>query len=132
MTRQEVDREHKEMEGDPLIKRKRKSLFQEIMTVDTRSRVRRSSAVVTNPTHIAVALRYEEDEMPLPVIMAKGEGYMAQMMRRTAEEEGVPVMQNISLARALNQSTRVDGYIPSELIEPVAEVLRAIRSVAVE
>ena len=129
MTREEVQREYKEMEGDPLIKSKRKSLFQEILSHDASDRVRRSSVVVTNPVHVAVALRYKEDETPLPVIMAKGEDHVALMMRKVAEDENIPVMQNVSLARTLNRSTQVDDFIPPDLIEPVAEVLRAVRKV---
>ena len=127
MTREEVEREFKEMEGDPLIKQKRKSLFQEILAHGTSDRVRRSSVLVTNPTHVAVALRYDEEETPLPVMMAKGEDHIALAMRRIAEEEGIPVMQDITLARTLNKDMEIDQFIPPDLIEPVAEILLAIR-----
>jgi type III secretion protein U len=88
--------------------------------------------VVTNPTHLAIALYYDQDETPLPVVLAKGEGTLAMEMMRAAREAGVPVMQNIPLARALMADAQPDQYIPSELIEPVAEVLRLVRKLAAE
>ena len=69
---------------------------------------------------------------PLPVVLAKGEGTLAMEMMRAAREAGVPVMQNIPLARALMADAQPDQYIPSELIEPVAEVLRLVRKLAAE
>ncbi|MNT67874.1 Yop proteins translocation protein U [compost metagenome] len=84
--------------------------------------------VVTNPTHLAIALYYEEDEVPLPVVLAKGEGALAAAMVKAAREEGIPVMQNIPLARALMAQAQIDQYIPAELIVPTAELLRLLRA----
>jgi len=86
--------------------------------------VRQSSVVVTNPTEIAVALYYDSELTPLPVVVAKGEGLLAQRIRAAAEEHGIPIMENVPLARSLLEEAPVDQYIPSSLIEPVAEVLR--------
>lgn len=127
MTKDEVKREYKESEGDPIIKSKRKQLHQEIMMQNTAGKVRKSSVLVTNPTRIAIALLYNEDETPLPVVMAKGEDHIAKRMIEIAREEGIPIMENIPLARALHADSDVDQYIPSELIEPVAEVLRWVQ-----
>ena len=90
-------------------------------------RTRKASVVVTNPTHLAIAIEYDKDKTPLPVVVAKGEGLLAQNMVRAAREEGIPVLQNIPLAHALMDSATIDQYIPSELVEPVAEVLRLVR-----
>jgi type III secretion protein U len=116
------------MEGDPLIKGKRKQFHHELMMEDTRGRVRQSSVLVTNPTEIAIAIYYDADKTPLPIVMAKGEGFLAARMRAVAEEEGIPIMENVPLARELLQEAPVDQYIPSSLIEPVAEVLRWLQT----
>ncbi len=124
MTKEEVKREFKEMEGDPHIKSKRKQIHQEMLAQHVAHAVKRASVVVTNPTRIAVALRYREGETPLPVVVAKGENLMARRMVEIAKEAGVPVMQNLPLAQALHEQVQVDQYIPAELIEATAEVLR--------
>lgn len=128
MSKDEVKREYKEMEGDPLIKSKRKQLHQELISQNTLSNVRKSKVLVTNPTHIAVALDYEKDKTPLPIIVAKGEGLLAQRMMEIAREEGIPIMHNVPLARGLFEQGAENAYIPKELIEPVAEVLRWVQS----
>ncbi len=128
MSKDEIKREYKEMEGDPLIKGKRKQFHHEIMMEDTRQRVRKSSVLVTNPTEIAIAIWYDPEKTPLPVIMGKGEGLLAKRMIAIAKEEGIPIMQNIPLARSLHAEAPVDQYIPTSLIEPVAEVLRWVQT----
>lgn len=126
MSKDEVKQEYKGMEGDPHIKSQRKALHQEMMQNDSVQQAREASVLVTNPTHLAIALRYDEDQTPLPLITAKGEGALAQMMIDAAIEAGVPVMQNIPLAHALFDEASVNQYIPSDLIEPVAAVLRLL------
>lgn len=129
MSKDEVQREYKEMEGDPHIKHKRRHLHQEMLAEGAVDAARKASVVVTNPTHLAVALRYDGPETtPLPVVLAKGEGALAQRMKAAALEAGVPVMQNIPLARALMASAEIEQFIPAELVEPVAELLRAVRA----
>ena len=130
MSKEEVKQEYKESEGDPHIKHKRKHLHQEMVMHGAVNSARKASVVVTNPTHLAIALYYEPDQTPLPLVLAKGEGYLAEQMMQAAREAGVPVMQNIPLARALMAHAQPDQYIPSELIEPVAEVLRLVRKLA--
>lgn len=127
MSKDEVKQEYKQMEGDPHIKHQRKQLHQEMQQQGAVQSARNATVVVTNPTHLAVALRYDEDETPLPLILAKGEGALAQAMMDAARAAGVPVMQNIPLARALTAQGEAGQYIPSELVEPVAEVLRLLQ-----
>ncbi|WP_027185215.1 type III secretion system export apparatus subunit SctU [Desulfovibrio inopinatus] len=130
MSKDEVKREYKEQEGDPEIKAKRRQMAQEIAMSDASAQVRKSSVLVTNPEHLAIALRYNEGKDDLPVVMAKGKGLIARRMREVAEEEGIPIMQNVPLAHDLYEQGRVMDYIPSDLIEPVAEVLVWVREIA--
>jgi len=130
MSKEEVKQEYKEMEGDPHIKSMRKRLHQEMVMQGAVGSARKATVLVTNPTHLAVALYYEPNETPLPVVLAKGEGALAEQMMQAAREAGVPVMQNIELAHALMADAQPDQYIPSELIEPVAQVLRLVRKLA--
>lgn len=127
MTKDEVKREYKEMEGDPHIKSKRRQLHQELLVSNTLDNVRKSTVLVTNPTRLAVALFYDEDKTGLPVVLAKGDGLLARRMVEVAQEEGIPIMQNVPLAQDLYTQAAVEQYIPSDLIEPVAEVLRWVR-----
>lgn len=132
MTKDEVKREYKEMEGDPHIKSKRKQIHQEMLAQGVQHNVKRSSVVVTNPTRIAIALRYVEGETPLPVVTAKGENLMARRIIEIAREEGIPVMENVPLARALHELSEVDQYIPTDLIDATAEVLRWVARLEAE
>ena len=128
MSKDEVKREYKESEGDPLIKSKRKQMHQELIAQNQLSNVRKAKVLVTNPTHFAVALDYEKERTPLPVILAKGQGVLAQRMIEVAKEEGIPIMRNVPLARSLFEQGTEQSYIPQELIGPVAEVLRWVQS----
>jgi type III secretion protein U len=132
MSKDEVKREYKEMEGDPHVKSMRRHLHQELLAGGMVDKSRKASVIVTNPTHIAVALYYKAGETPLPVVLAKAEHLLAGRIVAMAKEEGIPVMQNIPLARALLEQGQIDQYIPSELIEPVAEVLRLVQQLARE
>ena len=116
------------VQGDPQIKGKRKQLHQEMLSQNTLGNVRKAKVLVTNPTHYAVALDYEKDRTPLPIILAKGEGFLAQRMMQVAREEGIPIMRNVPLARSLFESGTENAYIPKDLIGPVAEVLRWVQS----
>jgi type III secretion protein U len=126
MSKDEVKQEYKEAEGDPHIKHQRKHLHMEMMQEGAVHATKKASVVVTNPTHLAIAIQYDKDKTPLPVVLAKGEGYLARRMVQAAEEAGIPVLQNIPLAHALMDTAALDQYIPSELVEPVAEVLRLV------
>ena len=128
MSIDEVKREYKESEGDPVVKSQRKQLQRELMNQNTLGNVRKAKVLVTNPTHYAGALDYDKDSTPLPVILAKGEGALAQRMIEVAKEEGIPIMRNVPLARALYRDGAENAYIPRDLIGPVAEVLRWVQS----
>lgn len=125
----EVRREHKEIEGDPHIRGRRRTLHREVADAAMLESVRTASVVVVNPTHIAVALYYQNGATDLPLVVAKGEGEMAHSIRRIAEEEGIPIMHNVDLARRLRSGAPLNQYIPEELIEPVAAVLRWARDI---
>ncbi len=124
MSKDEIKREHKEIEGSPEIKSKRRQLHQELQNSDMRTSVKRSSLIVANPTHIAVGIRYLKGETPLPIITLKYTQAQALLVKKIAEEEGIPVLLRIPLARALYHNGCVDNYIPAYLIDAVAEVLR--------
>jgi type III secretion protein U len=132
MSMDEIKQEYKQLEGDPHMKGHRKQVAKEIAMGEMSLKTRKSSVVVTNPTHLAVALYYEQDVTPLPVVMAKGRDQTAYQMIGIARQFGIPVMQNIWLARELTDSAQVDQYIPSQLIEPIAELLIALRRLAAE
>lgn len=124
----EVKREYKESEGDPHIKSQRKQLQRELMSMNTLENTRKAKVLVVNPTHFAVALDYDKEKTPLPVILAKGQGDLALRMIETAKQEGIPIMRNVPLARALYSEGTENAYIPRDLIGPVAEVLRWVQS----
>jgi len=127
MSKDEVKREYKESEGNPEIKGKRKQLHQEMVMNDTMERTRGASVVVTNPTHLAIAIYYKEEDNQMPRVLAKGEDYVARRMIDVARQEGIPVMQHIPLARAIYEKVDIDRFIPADLIEPMAEVLRWLK-----
>ena len=126
MSKDEVKREYKEQEGSPEIKGKRKQLFQEIVSSQQTENVKRSSVVVSNPTHLAVGLLYQEERTPLPIITLQERGLHAERVFAIAEEEGIPIMQNIPLAHAL-MDAELHAYIPNDLVQPVVELLRLLR-----
>jgi type III secretion protein U len=132
MSIEEIKQEYKQLEGNPEIKGHRKQLAKEIAMNESVNKTRKATVVVSNPTHIAVSLYFIEEETPLPIVLNKGRGAIAHEIMRIAREAGVPVMQNIPLARSLMSTATVDQYIPSELVEPVAEVLLALRRLARE
>lgn len=123
MSKDEVKREYKESEGDPVVKGQRKQLAHELIMSDQVGQARKSTAVVINPTHLAVAIRYQEGEMPLPMVVAKGRNLNAVAIREAAEQEGVPIFRNVTLARSLFADTEPGQYIPDEAFEIVAEIL---------
>lgn len=127
MTKDEVKREYKEMEGNPEIKGMRKQLHREMLNDNMVQKTKKSSVVVTNPTHRAVALYYDAEETGLPVVTAKGEGMLALKMIEAAKEAGVPVMRDVGLAHALYDQVELDQYVPTDMLEAVAEVLRWVQ-----
>jgi len=130
MSKDEVKREHKGQEGDPQLKGQRKQLMRENANgPPPKKAVAAANAVVVNPTHYAVAIRYVAGETGLPIVVAKGLDEEALRIRRLAEELGVPVFSNPPLARALHK-VEVGSVIPAELFEAVAAVLRWVDRMA--
>ncbi len=126
MTHQEVKEEHKDSEGDPLIKQRRRQRARQIVLQKQMGDVPRADVVVTNPTHYAVALRYRKEENAAPVILARGLDLVALQIRAAASRNDVPIVENRPLARALAAKGRVGSPVPKELYGPVAKVLAAV------
>jgi flagellar biosynthetic protein FlhB len=131
MSKQEVKEEYKEMEGDPHVKHMRKHLFQQLMHGSVARNVPKATAVVANPTHLAIAIRYDETSMQAPRITAKGQDSLALKIIEIAKEHKVPVIRNIGLAHALID-LEVGHEIPEDLYEAVAEVLNFVYQLAAE
>mgnify|MGYP005835122339 CR=1 FL=1 len=123
MTKQEVKEELKHTEGDPLVRSWQRRRQRQIAMNLIRAEVPRATVVITNPTHLAVALRYEEKEMEAPVVTAKGAGDLARQIARLAAGHNVPVVRNPEVARALYRDVEIGRPIPVELYRAVAEIL---------
>jgi flagellar biosynthesis protein FlhB len=123
MTRHEVTQEHKETEGDPQIKGRVRQLQRQMARKRMLGKVATADVVVTNPTHIAVALKYDPLISAAPIVVAMGERLLAQRIKDIAHRAGVPVIENKPLARALLASARVNEAIPAALYVAVAEVI---------
>ncbi|MBI1682719.1 type III secretion system export apparatus subunit SctU [Caulobacter hibisci] len=123
MSRRDIRQESKDSEGDPHVKSHRRQLHQEWAQQNAVQAARDASVLVVNPTHIACALAYDPAEHAVPVLLGKGEGLIAQAMREAAEDQGVPIIRNVELARALRDKAAVDDIIPQDLFAAVAEVI---------
>jgi flagellar biosynthetic protein FlhB len=123
MTKEEVRQEMKESEGDPKIKARIRSMQREMARRRMMAEVPKADVIVTNPTHFAVALRYNEKEMRAPRVIAKGSYLLAERIRELGMEHGVPILRTPPLARALYKHAELDQEIPSALFAAVAEVL---------
>lgn len=133
MEKFEVKQEYKNTEGDPHIKGKRKQLAQEIAFQEGPSgTIKRASAVVTNPTHIAVAIGYRQEMDAAPYIVAMGQDHLAQHMIKLAQEYGIPVVRNIKLAHKLWEEGEVWEYVPPETYPPVAELILWVQKLGTE
>ena len=128
MTKQEVKDEYKNTEGDPQIKGQQRQRMREASQRRMMQDVPKADVVITNPTHIAVAIRYDAEVENAPTVLAKGEDYLAQKIRETAKENGVEIMENKPLARALYATVEVGEQIPPELYQAVAEILAVVYS----
>lgn len=126
MTKQEVRDEHRDQEGDPQIKGRIRRLRRDLLRRQMMKEIPQATAVIVNPTHYAVAIRYEAGGMSSPKVLAKGQNYMALRIRTIATEAGVPIIENPPLARALYQSVEVGHEIPPDFYRAVAEVLAYI------
>ncbi len=123
MSKQEVKDEHKQSEGDPQVKARIRALRQQRARERMMAAVPEADVVITNPTHYAVALKYDMEEMPAPKLIAKGIDTLAFRIREVAEEHDIPIVENPPLARALHASVELDEEIPPEHFVAVAEVI---------
>lgn len=123
LTKQEAKQEHKEREGDPLIKSRIRSIQREMARRRMMAAVKKADVVVTNPTHIAVALQYDKAAMAAPKVVAKGADFLAQKIKKVAADAGVPTVENVPLARTLYKTVKVGQLVPRALYQAVAEVL---------
>lgn len=123
MSPHEIKEEMKQMEGDPHVRRRLRERMREILSGSQLRQVPEADVVITNPTHFAVVLKYEMQSMPAPMVLAKGQDEMAFRIRKVAEENNVPIMENKPLARALFAAVEVGDYVPEEYWEIVSRVL---------
>ncbi|ATQ69691.1 MULTISPECIES: flagellar biosynthesis protein FlhB [Methylosinus] len=128
MSRQEMKEEHKQSEGDPLVKARMRSLALERSRKRMMAQVPQATMVIANPTHYAIALRYVRTEGGAPTVVAKGKDLVALKIREIAEAHGVPVLERPELARAMYNHVEVDQMIPSEFYRPVAELIHFLQS----
>lgn len=126
MTKQEVKEEYKSTEGDPQIKGKIRQRMQEASRRRMMNNLPKADVVITNPTHFAVAIRYDKSVAEAPLVIAKGADYMALKIRESAKEYNIQIVENKPLARALYANTEIGDQIPPELYVPVAEILAAV------
>lgn len=123
MTKQEVKEDYKRTEGDPMIKSRIRQKQREMSQRRMMQEVPKADVVVTNPTHFAVALKYDADKDAAPTVIAKGKNLIAQRIKQIAGENNVPIVENVQLARALYASVEIGDTIPAELYQAVAEIL---------
>lgn len=128
MTKQEVKEEAKQTEGDPHVKGRIRSIQMEMARKRMMSEVPTADVIITNPTHLAIALRYDNKTMMAPKLIAKGAGVIAHRIKELAAEHGVPLVENKPLARALYKAVDLDATIPENLFQAVAEVLAYVYS----
>ena len=128
MTKDEVKREYKEMEGSQEVKQAQRQFRDELLNgPDPVKATKESNVVVTNPTHLAVGIRFDAEEYPLPRIVVSGADLVARTIRETAMAEGIPLVENVPLARALYAEGKIGEFVPESLLEPVAEVLQFVK-----
>ncbi len=123
MSKKEVKDEYKQMEGDPQVKQKIRQKQREMAKQRMMADVPKSDVVITNPTHIAVAIQYDREVMSAPVVIAKGGDYTAKRIRDIAQAHNIPIVENKPLAWALYEHVEIGEEIPEDLYKGVAEVL---------
>lgn len=126
MTKQEIKDEYKQSEGDPQIKGKIRQKMREVSQRRMMQDIPKADVVITNPTHYAVAVRYDSEQEAAPVVLAKGEDYLAQKIKEVAKENKVEIVENKPLARMLYHNVDIGEQIPPELYQAVAEVLAMV------
>ena len=126
MTKQEIKEEYKQMEGDPQIKSKIKQKQREMATRRMMASVADATVVITNPTHLSIALKYEEGNNEAPKVVAKGADLVALKIKEVAKENDVPIMENKPLARMIYEQVDIDREVPQEMYQAVAEILAMV------
>ena len=122
MTKQEIKEEFKQSEGDPQVKGKIKQKMREASQRRMMQDIPKADVVITNPTHYAVAIKYDPDKYDAPYVLAKGENYLAQRIKEIAKENEIEIVENKPLARMLYANVEIGGLVPPELYQAVAEV----------
>lgn len=123
MTKQEIKEEHKSREGDPMIKARIRRIQREMANKRMMTDVPKADVIITNPTHIAVAIQYDPIKMAAPRVLAKGAGVTAERIKEIARENNIPIMENKPLARTIFKTLKIGATIPRELFTAVAQVL---------
>ena len=126
MTKQEVKDEYKNTEGNPEIKGRQRQRMREASRRRMMQDVPKADVVITNPTHLAIAIKYEPEVNRAPIVLAKGEDYLAQKIRELAKENHIEIVENKPLARMLYTNVEVGSEIPPELYQAVAEILAMV------
>lgn len=125
MSKQELKDEYKEQEGDPQVKSQRRVMYQQL-TSGMMNNVKDATVVITNPTHLAIAIKYERDQEQAPIILAKGADFIAQKIKEEAKLHEIPIIENKPVARALYKVGEIGLPIPLEMYETIAEVLALV------
>lgn len=126
MSRKEIKDEHKQAEGDPILKARMRSIARDRSRQRMMDAVPTSTLIIANPTHISIALRFDADQDDAPVVVAKGQDLIALKIREIAAEHDIPIFVKVDLARALNKAVQVDQIIPPEFYAAVAELINTI------
>jgi len=126
MTKQELKEDMKRSEGDPLIKSRIRSLQRAISQKRMMDSIPKAQVILTNPTHIAIALEYDRENMPAPKLVAKGAGFIAEKIKELAKQHGVPIVVNKPLAHVMYKKIKIGQFIPRDLFEATAKVLAYI------
>ncbi len=130
MSKEEVRESNRQAEGDPKVKARLRAMARKFARGRMLQAVPRASVIVTNPTHLAVALEYRPDAMAAPRVIAKGERLLALRIREIAAEHGIPTVENVPLAWAIHRATEIGDYVPPDLYTAVAEVLAFVMNLA--
>jgi len=126
MTKQEVKDEHKQSEGDPIVKMRLRSLARDRARRRMMTAVPRATLIIANPTHFSIALKYVRDEDSAPIVLAKGQDLVALKIREIAQAHNIPVFEDVALARSMYKQVSVDSVIPSHFYQAVAELIRVV------
>jgi flagellar biosynthetic protein FlhB len=126
MTKQEVKDEHKQTQGDPLVRQRIRSLQRDRARKRMMSAVPKATLIIANPTHFSIALRYERQKDAAPIVVAKGMDLVALRIREIAEASGIPIFEDVALARSMYKQVSVDSMIPPQFYQAVAELVRVV------